>query len=328
VSPPQPEAPPRTEPSDAAPPGAPAFDFRQPAPLNEARLEAVIAAHQGWVEALSSLWANVLPEETSLQLSGAGRVAIESLCPPDAPPCHAVLMATGRRDAPVVVVLPVSLAHVMVDRLLGGPGELTDDVRPVTEIESRLIAQTVAMACDALAQIYGLESVQSYETSADLTALHLDTTGAVALSIVVDVTIAERAVPVTVIVPAGSEGQITDVLADANQVDDTVAKDPESRRRAVSRLTEVPLDVGVWFTPSTIRSSEVLLLKVGDIVPLGTPQGGMLDLVIDGLRVAFVRPARNGEGLACQVVAALEVPEPVHSPASETRPSRRSSGAS
>jgi flagellar motor switch protein FliM len=288
----------------------------------------VVAAHQGWVEALSTLWANVLPEDTSLQLSGAGRVAVESLCPPDAPPCHAVLLATGRRDAPVVVVLPVALAHVMVDRLLGGPGELTTDVRPVTEIESRLIAQTVAAACNALARIYGLAAADRYDTSADLTSLHLETTGAVALSIVVDVTIAEQAVPVTVIVPAGSEGQITDVLAEANQVDETVTKDPESRRRAVSRLTEVALDVGVWFTPSTIRSSDVLLLKVGDIVPLGTPQGGTLDLVIDGLRVAFVRPARNGEGLACQVVAALEVPEPVRSASSESRPSRRSSGAS
>jgi len=328
VSPPQPEAPPRTTSSDAAPPGASAFDFRQPAPLNEARLEAVIAAHQGWVEALSTLWASVLPEETSLELSGAGRVAVDSLCPPDAPPCHAILMPTGRRDAPVVVVLPVALAHVMVDRLLGGPGELTNDVRPVTEIESRLIAQTVGAACNALARIYGLGPAQNYETCAELTSLHLDATGAVALSIVVDVTIVGQAVPVTVIVPTGAEGQITDVLADAIQVDEAVAKDPESRRRAVSRLTEVPLDVGVWFTPSTIRSSEVLLLKVGDIVPLGTPQGGTLDLVIDGLRVAFVRPARNGEGLACQVVAALEVPEPVQPTSSEARPSRRSSGAS
>jgi flagellar motor switch protein FliM len=328
VSPPQPEAPPREPSSDAAPPGASAFDFRHPAPLNEARLEAVIDAHQGWVEALSLLWSAVLPDDTIFELSGAGRVAIDVLCPPDAPPCHALLLPTGRRDAPVVVVVPAPLAHVMVDRLLGGPGELATDERPVTEIECRLIAEPLAAAANALAQVYGLDRAQHYETTADLAALELDSTGAVALSVVVDVTIAGQKSPVTVIVPAGSEGEITDALADATQVEQHTASDPESRRRAVSRLAEVSLDVGVWFAPSTIRSSEVLVLKVGDVVPLGTPQGGVLDLVIDGLRVALVRPARQGEGLACQVVAALDVPEPVQPPPTDVRPSPRRSGAS
>jgi flagellar motor switch protein FliM len=288
----------------------------------------VVAAHQGWVETLSSLWATVLPDDAMFELSGAGRVAVDVLCPPEAPPCHALLIPTGRRDAPVVVVVPATLAHVMVDRLLGGPGELVADARPVTEIESRLIAEALGGACDALARIYGLEANAPYDTSGDLTTLNLDSTGAVALSVVIDVMIGDQKAPVTVIVPAGSEGPITDALAEATSVEDHVASDPESRRRAVSRLAEVSLDVGVWFAPSTIRSSEVLLLKVGDVVPLGTPQGGVLDLVIDGLRVALVRPARNGEGLACQVVTALDAPEPVQPPPTDTRPSHRRSGAS
>jgi flagellar motor switch protein FliM len=328
VSPPSPEAPPRTDPSDTAPSSAAAFDFRHPTPLNEARLDAVVEAHQRWVETLASVWAEVLPEGTVLELHGAGRVDVESLCPAGGPPCHAVVLPTARRDAPVVVVVPVSLAHVMVDRLLGGPGELTEDSRPVTEIESRLIAEVVRAACAALAEIYGLATADSYETSGDLTTLELAASGAVALSVVVDVAIAEHKVPVTVIVTAGSEGPITDVLAEAHRTDDQPTVDPESRRRAVVRLAEVPLEVGVWFSPSTIRSSDVLTLKIGDVVPLGTPQGGTLDLVIDGLRVALVRPARNGDGLACQVVASLDVPEPVQAAPAETRSSRRRTGAS
>jgi flagellar motor switch protein FliM len=216
----------------------------------------------------------------------------------------------------------------MVDRLLGGPGELVEDDRSVTEIESRLIAGAMAAACSSLARIYGLDAREPFESQGEIDTLELHASGAVALSIVVDVAIGEATVPVTVIVPAGSEGPITDVLAEANQTDEQKISDPESRRRAVSRLVEVPLDVGVWFAPSTIRSSEVLSLKVGDVVPLGTPQGGVLDLVIDGLRVALVRPARNGEGLACQVVTSLDAPEPVQPPAPTSRPPRRHSGAS
>ena len=287
-----------------------------------------MSSHRQWVETLATLWAAVVPEETTFELTQAGRVAAESLADPDAPPCHAVIIPTGRRDAPVVMVLPVALAHVMVDRVLGGPGLLADDVRAVTEIETRLIADAVVAACDSLARLYELPALGNYEARPELASLELGATGPVALSIVVAVTIGARHVPLTVIVPAGSETQVTDVLADANGIDPDAPSDPESRRRAVSRLAEVPVDVGVWFAPSTIRSSDVLSLKVGDVVPLGTPKGGVLDLVLDGLRVARVRPARSGDGLACQVVAALDTPEPVHPPANGSRPSRPRSGAS
>jgi flagellar motor switch/type III secretory pathway protein FliN len=58
-----------------------------------------------------------------------------------------------------------------------------------------------------------------------------------------------------------------------------------------------------------MRSTDVIALRVDDIVPLGCPVNGWLRLVVDGKTVANARAARSGDHLACQIVHTLAHPE-------------------
>ncbi len=310
-------------------PGDAPFDFREPAPLNEARLQAITSAHLGLVERLAALWREWLPDDAIVELGAIGRANVATLCAGDAPAFLGAVIPTERREAPVVVVVPADLIHVMVDRILGGPGELIADGRRITSIESKLIAAMVDATCEHLARLYELDAHPPFATCDDLAPLELEASGATALTVTVGVAIGAQTLPVTVIVPAGAMSTIVDVLAGGIEQEDEDAGDAESHRRAVARLVGVPVEVRVRFSPSAMPSSDILNLKVGDMVDLGTPSGGLLDLLVDDLRMALVRPARNGDGLACQVVAKLDEPELVTwTPIERTPTNRTNPGAS
>ena len=71
------------------------------------------------------------------------------------------------------------------------------------------------------------------------------------------------------------------------------------------RINDTPVDVSVVFQPTSMRSQDILALRVGDVIALDHPADSLLTATVDDVPLFAVRPARKGKRVAAQVVAPI-----------------------
>lgn len=220
-------------------------------------------------------------------------------------------------DCTALLVLSNTTGLMFVDLLLGGPGRAGGE-RNLSAIDEDLLGTVVAPTLEALTSVLpGARTVvliASEDEDPDR-----PTEG---VRIEWSVTAGENTASVAVI--------ITQLLAIQllGTSDVTTAPGAADDPRAVLQalLGDISVPVVIEFPPVTVPSQTVLSLGVGDVVRLGCPTDSVLSLLVDGLGVATVRPARSGTKVACQVTTTVaRDPNAAWPQARERRAAARSS---
>jgi len=210
-----------------------------------------------------------------------------------------------------VVQLPVAATMVWIDYLFGGDGRGDDRPgRELTEIELTLVRELLQHALADLEYAF-----------AGITKLALDVRGVQYNPQFVQAAAASDTVLVATFTLR--MGERTDVLtlmlpgehmvAALQAADGSIAASPEDRLRAeraqvdlARAVGDVPVEVGVRFTPVTVQPRDVIALAVGDVLPLTHPSTEPLDVVVDGVVLARAALGSHGPRLACRVVSVTE----------------------
>jgi flagellar motor switch protein FliM len=128
-----------------AKPGVQAHDFRN-APLLSARDLQKLRLHQtDFVNALASRLSMFLRLEFTLKLAGIQTVSYRKLAQtwPN-PSCLTLFKAEPLSGVGILEITP-QLGAAMVDRLMGGPGQVSDSVREFSEIEKAILEQAAQL---------------------------------------------------------------------------------------------------------------------------------------------------------------------------------------
>lgn len=222
-----------------------------------------------------------------------------------------VLCPIEQTRTTAVVQLPVGALMTWVDYLLGGPGR-QDDIpeRELTEIEVTLVRDLLQHALADLG--YAFAAVAPLEARIRSIQYNPQFVQAVAASdpvIVASLSVHtdEREDTASMMIPA-------DVLLAAlraGEQNETV--DPEEQRaRALAQaelsdgVQDVPVEVGVRFSPLTVRPADIVALAPGDVLRLNHPTSRPLDVVVDGVVLARAAAGTQGSRLACKIVTAEE----------------------
>ncbi|MAV34859.1 MAG: hypothetical protein CMJ59_05320 [Planctomycetaceae bacterium] len=148
-------------------------------PYGELQVEqrAVLRAlHERFARNLSVSWSALVRAQLEVRLLDVETTspgAFQEKC--ERPGCE-IALRSPHIDGFAVVSLPVTLLHLMIDRMLGG--QLTDLVispRPLTEIEHRLVSRVRGVLIDELQQVWGpgwdgalsVERVPEHPSTAD-----------------------------------------------------------------------------------------------------------------------------------------------------------------
>lgn len=280
------------------------YDFRNPDRLNREREQALQVVAETFARRVSAVLSTSLRTIVTTRVLALRQPTYAEFL--DTPGGPAVMSALAVGGLPGGGHLRVSLAAALglVDRLLGGTGTGEQPDRPLTEIESDVVALLLGSVAGelsfAFAAIGDLPVRQTaLETSVRFhqVARSTDTVVVVDLEALVD----ERPLTFGLCLTLAP---LSPVLASIERTVDREEGERAAHAREVvrRRVEDVEIDVRVAFGGVSLTSSEVFALTVGDVVPLRHRTADPLVVTAGGVRVASATPGSSGRRLAVQIV--------------------------
>ena len=210
---------------------------------------------------------------------------------------HSVIFTADPLPGVSVFEVNLSLIFGVLDMLLGGQGDIKSKIRIPTDIEIAIITPFIERIIDTLQTSWrsmikevslnqvGTESDPEYIQAAPIDA------PVVVLSFEVKIGFANGTV--NICYPLPTIQAVNEYLENAaGQMDSYYGRksDPANRQNLLQSLMEVQLPVIASLGGATIRGSDLIRLKRGDVIVLNSNVGDVLPLTIAGREMFYGRP--------------------------------------
>ncbi|MBN1826857.1 MAG: FliM/FliN family flagellar motor switch protein [Candidatus Eisenbacteria bacterium] len=280
----------RSEPRDVR-----LYDFRRPQ-----RLTGLIRERFGETQnALAAVIGRALSDELNREVPVAFQEATED-------PAGAILaeaanpawaLRAGAETEGVLCGVEAPLAQAFVEMSLGGPGALRPVDRPPTAIELSLLERIALRLGEALFQ------GNAPEGNSSATVLYLDgearaehAKGAGVIG-VFDVTFGEESGALRFFYPYES---LTSLFHMNLSAVETVA-DGKAERMTREHVGAVPIGLRVRLHPTPVRISDIMALRVGDVLSLDRPITDPVEIRIGDRLAYYGHPGRVDDRIGVQI---------------------------
>lgn len=205
-----------------------------------------------------------------------------------------------------VLEIPIPATMACVDHLLGGPGGADQPERPLTDIESGIVADLVErLLAELRYAMWSTVPLEPAVTKTEYSPQFAQAAGASDVVVVASFDLRQNDVDhvMTFCLPFNG------LLPFLSASDHPSVSHRERVERAHSqalvyeRMHEVPVDVAVRFRRTLADPQELADLQIGDVVRLQHPSAAPLDVTAADLTFAHATPGTQGKRLACLVVA-------------------------
>ena len=302
----------------APPPGASptdsvaVIDFRRPTPMLPEQSTIVRDVQDELMERLSPMLSSRLRTPCRLTVSGMEMMSRDDMIAASEDSSVAAVCALHPLHGAMVVRLPLQLADMMVDLVLGGTGRPGAEPHPLGEIEAKVLHRLLDHWIPAVVFAWR-----------PLAALRPEMTGIATTQRLAQFSAADPLLRVTAEVELGEHRSAIDLWV-PNAVLTTVLRGVESSEPATSAsagttafreviadvLRKVDVELTVDFATVRMASSTLLALRPGDVIPLQAVDEPLV-LRAGDVPVGTVRPARHGTRTACQITSILHpLPNP------------------
>jgi flagellar motor switch protein FliM len=247
------------------------YDFRQSGFLAPSELRRIRMRHEQFVRALAARLAIFLRVEVSVQLAKLQIVGYQKFTEDLPGPTHITLFKTDPLKGTGLLVIPPRLGLSLVDRLLGGPGQIADANRELSEIEIALIDQVALLLIsewcnqwpemrDLRAALVGHENNSRYlQTSPPDSAM---------LVLTLDAGFGEALEPIQLVFPYATVEPIMRLLCPAGLAEPDAAAARSARPKWNKEFDDLPLPVVAEWQGLKLSAGEITRLKKGDVLML------------------------------------------------------------
>jgi flagellar motor switch protein FliM len=119
------------------------YDFRNPGFIGEADLRQLNTMYERFVQHLAARFSTYVRMECEMKLAAFTSTTFAKFCEGLATPTHLTLFQVEPMRGVGIVDLGLPISLALADRLLGGKGKVADSNRPLTEIETELLADAL-----------------------------------------------------------------------------------------------------------------------------------------------------------------------------------------
>jgi flagellar motor switch protein FliM len=248
-------------------------DFRTRMLLSPGELRKLRLHQEEFANALAARLSLYLRLEFSLKLNGLQTLSYGQLAQGWPNPSHLTLFKIEPLRGVSILEIPPALGLSVVDRLMGGPGEASDQAREMSEIENALLDQAIQLIlgewCSHWARIKELKPVLlGFETNGKFIQTAVPET--MMLVVGLEATIGNCAAHVQIAFPYSS---LEALIRQLNRSAETVVEpQPQPAGKAPCKWNPcfddvcIPLVAEWQDIELTVR--ELVALKVGDVVRL------------------------------------------------------------
>jgi flagellar motor switch protein FliM len=290
------------------------YDFRRPINLSREKARLLEICFESLARQASTVLTSALRSVCQVDLVSVEQVSYTEYVETLGELTYMTVFSVEPIQERAVLETPLDVTMTCIDSLLGGPGSTEQPARPLTDLESAVVAslysRLVAEFRYAFASLVTLEpAINTVEYNPQLAQI----AGASDAMVVarLRLTMREREYPVSV---AMSFTGLLPYLNAAESLDHSNERDRARREQSAERLAaglqETPVDVAVRFRSTPVDPLELVGLDVGDVVRLRHPAQAPLDVTAGDVVFAHATPGSQGRRLAALVVAPLTEEKP------------------
>ena len=284
-----------------------AHNFRQSGFLAASELRRIRQRHEQFVRSLAARLAIFLRLEFSLQLAKVHIENYQKFIEPLANPTYITLFKTEPLKGAGLLVIQPRFALTLVDRLLGGPGQMPADNRDLTDIEVALSDQCAMLILsewcnhwpemrDLHATILGHENNSKFlQTSPPDTSM---------LILTISATIAEQKETFQIVFPyATLEPLMRHLNPELTTAEATLPR--ASKPRWNPEFDEVKVALTAEWQGLKMSAKEITQLKPGDLLGLDPACAAQVVVRLGNIPKFFGRPGTSDAKWAVQLTAAI-----------------------
>lgn len=281
------------------------FDFRRQSKLSREHVRTMQIVQETFARGLSTMLASQLRSMCQVTIQSIEQQTYDEYVRDLPNPTLLTLLNLAPLQGAAIFQLPLDVAFVAVERMLGGVGYPEQPNRPLSELELQLIRSIFERALPELR--YAFEPVVATEPkimNQESNPQYAQIAAPTDMVIVVafDVRIEAISGTATLCIPFSAlQPHLEALSATSLFSNQSVVNAEETRARLVHHLGETPVDVSAQFRPIEMSAFDIVRLRVGDVLLLSHPVEEPLTLVVDGVATFEARIGRRNRRLAVQI---------------------------
>lgn len=290
------------------------YDFKRPERVSKEQMRALQALHDGFSREFGAGLSGMLRTICEVKLISVDQLTYsEFVFSLENPTCFNLIESKGL-EGHIILDLNPHIVFPIVDRLLGGGREARSKApqRPLTEIELRLASRVINLALKALENAWHhvcelqLEVVQ-VESNPQL--VQIVPPNEVVVLVSFEIMMAEVRGILNLCIPFNTIETTTSSLTSESWVAYRKKSiDERQKLNLESGLTRATVEMAVRLASTTLRTSDILNLEVGDVILTDHPSGQGAEIRIED------RPVFRGSPGVYKGHKAIEVGKELKSP--------------
>ncbi|HEY3062896.1 MAG TPA: flagellar motor switch protein FliM [Chloroflexota bacterium] len=282
------------------------YDFRRPDKFSKEHIRAIQNIHETFARVTASSLSSYLRAATTVSLSSIEQVVYDEYIHQLSNPTLVNLIELQPLSGRIVVEMNMNLGLAMLDRMMGGPGQVSQRRSELTDIEMALLRSLGATVSAALKD--GWSAVADVQPVLVETVLNADLVqaalpGDIAALLLFEINTLGLSGMLSICVPHPVIEPLMDRLNTQAWFSSGSRKSgsDDDRHKLADGIRHAQLPISVELGSTTITIGELLDIRDGDVIRLDRSSDGELP-VLAGKRARFVaRPGTLGGNRAVQV---------------------------
>jgi flagellar motor switch protein FliM len=287
------------------------YDFKRPERVGKEQMRSLQTMHEGFGRNFGAALSALLRTMVEVKLTSVDQLTYsEFVFSLENPTCFNLISAVPLEGQLILDINP-SILFPVIDRLLGGSTTSALPARrPLTEIELRLVSRITNLFLKEMQHAW--ENVMPLELSVDRVEsnpqlVQIIPANEVIVLISFELTVGEMRGMMNLCIPYNSIERVSNKLTSNNWVSYT-RKPPslESMQRIGNRIAKAPVEVVVELASTRITTSDMLELRVGDIIASEKDIHEALLVYVEGKPKFLAAPGKYKGRKAIQVRAEFQ----------------------
>lgn len=282
------------------------YDFKSPDKFSKDQLRTLQMIYENYARAISTTISTYLRKLVVVNVSSVDQISYEQFTKTVMNPTTLVLINMYPLKGSAIMEIPPTLTFAIIERLLGGEGEMIKNTRELTDIELSVI-ESVAVRLlinlkDSWSSIIEFKpKLDSIETNIQFTQIVPPNDTVVLITL--DARIGRVEGSLLFCIPYITLESIINRLS-ARNIYISLKQEEESNQAIIrEHMFDTNVEARVEIGEMPISVDELLDLKEGDFIELETKANAMLPLYIGGKRKFLVKPGKRGKKMAVVISA-------------------------
>ncbi|MBN2008081.1 flagellar motor switch protein FliM [candidate division KSB1 bacterium] len=289
------------------------YDFKHPDRISKDQLRVLKTIHTNFAKTFGTFLSTKLRSTVDLNVLSVDQLTYSEFTITMASPSCIYVIYSAVGDGSFVIEFAPELVFYIIDRLLGGRGEIIDEVREITIIEEnvlkKIVQQAIIQLNDSWQQIASLEPrMASFETNPQFVQIAPASEPSVVISFSVKIqnfnSLITLCFPYFVLEPIMAQLSIQSWISNKQK-----ELRPEDMKIMEDKVMNTTVEMCARLSTNSIKLGDIMSLSEGDVLVFDKSINDKFEILLAGKTKFYGKPGIVGKKVAVKITDIKKKPE-------------------